>query len=223
MPEPVPLVLNLREMREQVLRSRAEVASEIGVSPQLLTKIEFGQVDTRLLVIFQLCLVLARYLETLPSQVFGDLFPPQAYENFEEVHQRARVALASVDTQKGNYRAKRRFLRRSEATSEGESPLEAVSLYRFQLLFAMSHYSQVDLSKVTDISERRLNQIFAISAPGTGHITLRIFLRLAAALAPVYKAGLKETALYLVGGDLEKLDASYEAWRQNSGDNQERS
>lgn len=211
--ESEPVVLNLRVLRERALRSRAEVADELGVSASLMIKLELGHGDTRLLTIFHLCRVLARYLELLPSQVLDALIPQEVYENFEDIRQRAAARLASLETQQGNFRAKRRFLRRTEARNDDQKLLEANSFYRFQLLFARSYYSQVELSKLTGLSERRLNHIFAISADRSGQMSIRIFLRLAAALAPVYGGGIKETAFYLVGSDLDKLDRYYQASR----------
>ncbi len=183
------------------------MANDVGVSTQLLAKLELGHGDTQLLLIFQLCVLLARYLGMRPSQVWNDLIPSEMYDSFEDVREYATSKLRSLHTQGGNQRAKRRFLARGAAKTEPEELLESISFYRFQQLFARSNYSQVDLSLITGISERRLNYLFAISAEKTGQLSLKIFLRLAAALAPVYGASIRDTAYYLVENDLERLDA----------------
>ncbi len=189
------------------------MANDVGVSTQLLAKLELGHGDTRLLLIFQLCVLLARYLGMRPSQVWNNLVPPEMYDSFEDVREYATSKLESLHTQGGNQRAKRRFLARGAAKTEPEELLESISFYRFQQLFARSNYSQVDLSLITGISERRLNYLFAISAEKTGQLSLKIFLRLAAALAPVYGASIRDTAYYLVENDLERLDAFDQARR----------
>lgn len=189
------------------------MANDVGVSTGLLVKLELGHGDTRLLLIFQLCVLLARYLGVRPSQVWNELIPPEMYDSFEDVREYATSKLRSLHTQGGNQRAKRRFLARGAAKTEPEELLESISFYRFQRLFARSNYSQVDLSLITGISERRLNYLFAISAEKTGQLSLKIFLRLAAALAPVYGASIRDTAYYLVENDLERLDAFDQARR----------
>ncbi len=189
------------------------MANDVGVSTQLLAKLELGHGDTRLLLIFQLCVLLARYLGMRPSQVWNNLIPPEMYNGFEDVREYATSKLGSLHTQGGNQRAKRRFLARGAAKTEPEELLESISFYRFQQLFARSNYSQVDLSLITGISERRLNYLFAISAEKTGQLSLKIFLRLAAALAPVYGASIRDTAYYLVENDLARLDAFDQARR----------
>lgn len=182
------------------------MAHDVGVSTGLLLKLELGRGDTRLLLIFQFCVLLARYLGVRPSEVWNELIPDEMYDSFEDVREKAAFKVRTLQTQGGNQRAKRRFLARGAAKTEpGELP-ESISLYRFQRLYARSNYSQVDISLATGISERRLNYVFAISAEKTGQLSLKIFLRLAAALAPVYGASIRDTAYYLVETDLERLD-----------------
>lgn len=211
MPEAKRIPLNLRSLREQAMRSRAELADELGLSLQLLAKLEHGQGNARLSTVFQICLVLAIHLKQPPQTVLERLMPAELFADFDEIREQAALRLRTLDTHRGSYKAKRRFLKERSEISSHEQPPENVSLQRFQELFAKSRFSQAELSRLTDLSERRLNNIFSISASKTGNMSLWVFLRLAAALAPVYKADTKETALYLIGGDLERLAELYKA------------
>lgn len=202
--------LNLRLLREESLLSRPVFAEELGLSVAILVALETGQGSPRIATLYQLSLVLARHLEKRPAEVFDALIPEEAYARVEPTRQVASVHLANKPTQAGNLRAKRQFSKRQETLVHDELPPESVNFSRAQKLFAQSRYSKVELVDIAHISLPRLSTLFGQSAERTGNMTLGVFLRLTAALAPVYGKGTKETAFYLLEVDLEQLDALYQ-------------
>ena len=201
--------LNLRALREKALLGRTELAEKLGLSVQILVILESGNGSPRLATLYQLALVLADYLQKPPSEVFDTLIPDELYFRVEPIRNGSAAFLAQKDHQGGNLKTKRKFLRRQETRFYDEKPPEAVSFSRLQKLFAESYFSKVEVADLAEVSYRRLNQIFTVSSERTGNMTLGLFLRLAATLAPVYGDGVRATAAHLLGGDLEQLDELY--------------
>ncbi len=202
--------LNLRLLREESLLSRPVLAGELGLSIAILVALETGQGSPRIATLYQLSLVLARHLEKRAAEVFDALIPEEAYTRVEPIYQVASAHLANKSMQAGNLKAKRQFAKRQETLVYDEPPPESVNFSRAQKLYARSRYSKVELVDIAQISLPRLSTLFGQSAERTGNMTLGVFLRLTAALAPVYGKGIKETAFYLLEVDLEQLDALYQ-------------
>lgn len=209
MPEAKRIPLELRQMRKRADRTRSELADDLGLSVMLVGKLENGHGNPRLSTIFQLCSVLAKYLELTPRVVFDELLSDDLYDEFTKIRVRAIGKLEVAEEHPSSFKAKHKFLE-EVLSSEGETSLRHVSYDKFQKLYATSQFSQVELVCLTGLSERRLSQIFGVSAGRSGNMSLGVFLRLAAALSPVFGAGIKETTFYLVGGELEKLRQSHE-------------
>lgn len=215
MPEAKRIPIELKRLRERAGRTRSELADDLGLSVTLLFKLEGGHGNPRLSTIFQLCLVLARYLERSPRLIFDELLPEKLYDEFAEIRVEAAHKLEAAEDHPSSSRAKQMFLGRGVASPEAETSLRHVSYDKFQELYATSQFSQAELARLTGLSERRLNQIFAVSASSAGNMSLWVFLRLAAALSPVYGAGIKETTFYLIGSELDKLTQFYEGEQQS--------
>lgn len=205
--------INLRELRERALIGREDLAEELGLSKSHLTQLEIGDGATRLSTLYQFSLVLARHLQLPPSKVFDELIPEETYGEVEPIRQKAGQHYASLKVMDGNLKAKRKFAKQSESLKRDPSPPEAVSFVRIQKLFAASNYTQVELSDLAGISIRRINDFLSYGAARTGNVTLALFLELVAALTPVYRvdASVKETAFYVLEGDLARLDALHKA------------
>ncbi len=207
--------INLRELRERALVGRVDLAAELGLSESHLTSLEIGNGATRIATLYQFSLVLARHLQTLPSQVFDELIPEETYREVEPIREQAGRYYASLAVMDGNLKAKRKFARQSESLERDPSPPEAVSFVRIQKLFAASNYTQIELCDLAGISHRRLNDFLSYGAARTGNVTVALFLELIAALTPVYRtdATVKETVFHVLGGDLARLDKLYEEER----------
>ncbi len=215
MPEARRIPLDLRRLRERAGRTRSKMADDLGLSVMLLVKLEGGQGNPRLSTIFQLCLVLARYLEASPRIILNELISEKLYDEFTEIRVEAAGKLDTTEDHPNSFSAKQKFLKRGEAQLEAETFLEHVSYDRFQELYARSQFSQAELVRLTGLSERRLNQIFSISASRAGNMSLWVFLRLAAALSPVHGASIKETSFYLINRELDELTQLYEREQQS--------
>ncbi len=215
MPEARRISLELKTLRARAGRTRSKMADDLGLSVMLLVKLEGGQGNPRLSTIFQLCLVLARYLGASPRVVFNELVPEELYDEFTEISVQAADKLDTTENHPNSFSAKQKFLKRGEAQIKSQTFLKHVSYDGFQELYARSRFSQAGLARLTGVSERRLNQIFSISASRAGNMSLWVFLRLAAALSPVHGASIKETAFYLIKRELDELTQLYEREQQS--------
>lgn len=202
--------LDLKRMRERAGRTRSDLATDLGLSITLLIKLEGGHGNPRLSTIFQLCLVLTRYLKASPRVVLNELISEKLYDEFTEISVEAADKLDTTENHPNSFSAKQKFLKQGKVKLEAETLLEHVSYDRFQELYARSHFSQAELVRLTGLSGRRLNHIFSISASRAGNMSLWVFLRLAAALSPVHGASIKETAFYLINRELDELTRLYE-------------
>lgn len=213
MPEAKRIPLELKRLRERAGRGRSKLADDLGLSVTLLGKLEDGHGNPRLSTIFRLCLVLARYLKQPPVKILNKLIAENLYDDFEEIRIGATSQLTILEHH-NSLRAKQQLRSQSAVPPEAEPVLEHVSYGKFRELYAKSRFSQAELGRLTGLSERRLNQIFAVSASSAGNMSLWVFLRLAAALSPVHGASIKETALYLINRELEELTRLYEREQQ---------
>lgn len=214
MPEAKRIPLDLRQMRERSGRTRSELADDLGLSVMLVGKLENGHGNPRLSTIFQLCSVLAKYLRRTPRVVADELLPKELYDEFTEIRVQAVGRLEAAEDHPSSLKAKQKFLEHG-VLSDVETSLRYVSYDTFKKLYATSRFSQMELVRLTGLSERRLSQIFGVSAGCSGNMSLWVFLRLAAALSPVYGASIKETAFYLINRELDELTQLYEREQQS--------
>ena len=202
---------NIRHLRERALLSRDDLAKELSLSVSVLYNIEVGKVATRVNTLYQIALVLAYHLEEPPSQVFDAIIPDALYAEVEPIRAAAADYYATLGVQDGNLNAKRKFARRHEVPKLGAAPPEVMSYTRIQKLFAGSYYTQKEICDLAGLSYRRLNDFLSYGAAKTGNMTVALFLKLVAALAPTYREGatVKKTVFYVLGGDLARLDERY--------------
>lgn len=204
--------LDLQNLRRRAHLTQEALAGELGLSGSIIFTLESGEGNARLSTVLALTSALAGPLKWPPGKVFGALVPDATYADYEGVRRTAAARLEGGGGRWGNLRPKDRFRQGLPGAAEGG--VGDVSLYRFQELYARSPFSIMDLVRLTGVSDRRLSFIFGDAARHSSNMTLAVFLPLAAALSPVYKKGVKETALYLLGDDLRRLDEAYAARRQ---------
>ncbi len=214
MPEAKRIPLDLKQMRERSGRTRSELADDLRLSVMLVGKLENGHGNPRLSTIFQLCSVLAKYLRRTPRVIFDELLSKELYDEFTEIRVQAVGKLEAAEDHPGSFKAKQKFLEHG-VLSEVETSLRHLSYDKFQELYATSQFSQMELVRLTGLSERRLSQIFGVSAGRSGNMSLWVFLRLAAALSPIHGASIKETVFYLINRELDELTQLYEREQQS--------
>lgn len=193
-----------KDLRLEALISQREVADAIGGSQSFIVMLEGGRGNPRMDTIYAVLIVLARTLKRSPKEVWEAFYLEESCAAYEPISEQARAALTAERTFRGSFKAKR-FLR--DRTTEGPNRKlpEAADMRRFQELFASSPLTLTELSRITQVSRRRLDLIFTEGSEPSANMALTTFTRLAAAFAPIHDASIKATATYAIARDLEQL------------------
>lgn len=198
------MLTGFKALRLETLWSQREAAEAVGAAQSHIVKLEAGRANPRLSLIYKILIEFARVLKSSPKELWETFYLEQSCLEYEPIREQAQAALEVDRHFRGSYKAKR-FLRDRDVQGPNLSLPDAADMRRLQQLFAGTPLTLTELSKVSGVSRRRLDLLFAVDAEPSANMTLTMFTRLVAALAPAYDASIRETATYVLESDLELL------------------